>query len=252
MNILFIGNSLLIPYYNIYENKNFTDDLGNRYSFAIDIGGWGPCISILNDRLVPSTRNDKDKYPDIFYPANLLEISVSSFDVICLVAVGYIGCGLDYSSWDFATYGLIHDFNPKENELTNKILSKNEAYELVSCFLDKQPGFNLITTLSHLLSSTKVIVIEMPYFSEKIIDQPNWLLSKLYENPSDAYKFFSKIRNSILTIKCNEAGAFLIQSPFSEDTFTPSRYIDSKDFFHTNDSYANLQIDKINDLLVQF
>lgn len=245
MKILFLGNSLLGSVYSQYI-EDPTVLMGADCSFAIDIGGWGPAFTICNDKLIPSDRTDKKEYPDFFYPESMPNESVKNFDVIVVFAIGSIGCGLGESA-DVCNSGVIFEFEPRETEVDKPPISKVECNKMLSVFLNSQGGIKLLDYLKDY--NSKKIIFEMPYLSEEITRRPDWILSKMYQNPIAAYRYFTNYRHDFLYEKTMQLGFEFVPAMFGNLGFTPAKYVDSPDLFHTNNEYAKLILSSISDLI---
>jgi hypothetical protein len=245
MNILFLGNSMLGSIYRTYmQERSLFENL--NCSFALDIGSWGPAFKVVNNKITPSDRSNKEKYPDKFYPENLLEISLSSFDAVVLVSLGSIGGGINERKTP-VTFGQIYDYQPKKNDLTSRPISRDEFIDTLHGFLNVQGGIKLAKSLR--TNNLRTIIVEMPYLSKKIIDSPEWCLNKIYHDPISAYKFFCAVRKMYLQKMCVEFNIDLIPALFDDIGFTPENFVRRNDFFHTNEDYAKLLLGKILNIL---
>lgn len=244
MNILFLGNSLLIPFYEEYrKDKNVM--LG-ACSFAIDIGGTGPAFKIIDEKIIPSDRVGKEKYPDIFSPISLLDKSITSFDLIILVAPGYIGGGLgSVEVGGVCTAGLLHQFKPNSRDYSLPLFSQPEFIEVFNGVLSNQSGIKLLDSLKKF--SAKKIVVEQPFLSDEIISHSDWSLSKLYHEPISAYRWFCELRRNFLYKRCAELDFIFMPALFDDLGFTPSSYVNCSDLFHTDRQYAKLMYGKLSE-----
>lgn len=246
MNILFIGNSLLSSLYKL--NQIEKDILGSEHKlfFAIDIGGWGPSFAVQDDKLIPSNRKHKDIYPDFFSCESILTTPLSNYDYIVICAVGSIGGGLQ-SKKSMVSFGQIAEFIPKINSITNTPLTKDVYTEIFNGFLENQDWVKFLKALKNCKS--RKILIEQPFFSESIIDHPDWVFNKIYDKPVEAYKFFTNLRRTFLIKKGIEFDAQVMPSLFDNVGFTPSNFTRA-DLFHTNQEYAKILYQKISALLL--
>lgn len=247
MNVLFVGNSLLISLYRLYIKNNKILGENIQSSFAIDIGGWGPGIKILDNKIVPSDRSNKEKYPDVFSPESVLETPISNYDVIIVVALGYLCVGLEKEP-NITTFRQVYQFQPVENNLSNIPISKAALIEAVNGYFESQSGIKFLDFLSDYKG--RVIVLEQPLFNELIKNDSDWSLSKIYKDPVSAVLFFQELRRKFLLNKCEKLGYTLINALFED--FTPAQYKCAwdKDYFHTGDNYGNLLYDQIRQVLL--
>lgn len=242
MKVLFLGNSMLGSLYRTYkEERSLFKNLD--CSFAIDIGSWGPAFKIYDNKIMPSDRSDKEKYPEKFYPDNLLEMPLSNFDAVVLISLGSIGGGLNDRKTP-TTFGQLYDFQPKPNELTSRPVSKDEFIETLNGFLNVQGGIKLAKSLAA-LKFKRIVIVEMPYLSEKVITNPEWSLQKIYHDPISAYKFFCGVRREYLQKISEEFNLTLIPALFEDVGFTPENFLREGDFFHTNQEYSKLILQKL-------
>ena len=249
MNILFLGNSLLIALMEecLKDNRIFGSEC--NYSFAIQVGGWGPSFKIENNKLVPENiaGENKEKWPDFFYPPDVLNNQISFFDVIVVCALGSIGGGLEEST-SICNLGQIFEFNPKPLEGNIPTVTKAEMLEMFPNWLNAQPGIQLLDYLKNV--SSKIVLIEMPYLSEDIIENPEWSLGRLYRNPEEAYKWFASLRCKFLKEKADGLNYNFIPALFGDLGFTPREYVSHNDLFHTNAQYAKLLLRRISEVLI--
>jgi hypothetical protein len=250
MNILFLGNSLLVNIYLAYQENNSIFGAGAKCSFGIDIGGWAPGFKLIDDKLIPSEREDKSKYPDIFYPDDLLNTDLNAFDAIVVVALGSIGGGLEelMSGYVSTTVGKVCNFKPKNTEISLPSLAEQEFIDMFNNYLGAQDGIKLLDLIAKFTS--KKIIVEQPFHSIKIIEHPNWSLNKIYTDPVAAYKWITKLRNDFLSKKCVDLDLVLVSSLFGNIGFTPFEYINNSDLFHPNENYSKLLIHEISNSLL--
>jgi hypothetical protein len=169
MKILFLGNSFLVSYLEFYKSNMNNLDSNLSCSFCIDRGGWGPAFEIVNDFIQPSTRPNKDIYPDIFYPSNVLSIPITSYDAIVFVSLGFIDQPLNTDIGMYSYYQM-YDYVPKANTLTNIPISKSAYTDVIINFIGGQYGIKLFESLKKY--NIPKYVVEQPFFTEKIFTAP--------------------------------------------------------------------------------
>jgi len=249
MKILFFGNSLLIALLNAYKRNNAILGPDVECSFFIEIGGPGPGCTIEEDKIILSSRADKDKRPEVMVPADLLDIPISQYDAVVFVALGRLhGMSLD-KDVHIGSYGQMYEFGPKVNALTNIAISKSAYSEMVNYFTESQVGVSLMRSLKGY--KFKRIVVEQPLLSDSIKDHPDWILRKLYDDPIAALNFFQTQRRITLTRICEEEGVHFIPALFDKEGFTPSHFSNEVDLFHTNHHYADLLFKEISQALAR-
>jgi hypothetical protein len=246
MKILIVGNSQ-VACIRIAHNLNPSIFAGAAdVSFYCFPGGVGPSFAIENDCLtvVPGTTN-KD-YPPFSDSPETPHRPISSYDAIVVSALGNIGGGLS-CQYDLMAQGVLHDYKPKGEGCKMTRLSKSCYRHIMNHVLERQPGFQFLTSLRKAYQG-RIVVQPFPRVSAAFALNPEWCLNKFYHDGPGAWQFFSGLRDEFLESVCAAHSAELISHPdaaLHDLHLTKSEFITNPDGVHPGTEYGKLVLKQI-------
>jgi hypothetical protein len=247
MKILVTGNSQVSCLKTAYDADPQLLEKHGEVHFYVVPGGRGPYFYIEDD-VLKVRKAYKSEFPPRVHPAEALNASLSSYDLIVVSALGFVDSGFHLKN-PITRQGLIHDFSPKVNEISTRPLSKNCYEQLIRSSLRSQPGIRFLQQLSQEYGG-RILVQPFPQVSSKVRTHSEWPLSMMYEKPMEAHKFFSAVRDDFMVNLCQELSVELLPCPnnkWHEDLFTPSELMSNADGVHPTHEYGNLILNQISD-----
>lgn len=253
VNFLLVGNSQLACIKKVHDsNKNILGQHGSA-SFYVTPGGPGPHFTVKNDLLVVNKKGINPNFPPRAYPENTPSIPLGHYDAIVVSALGYVDGGFCYPN-PITRQGLLVEYGPKENGITQRPLSKICYRQVIESTLVNQPGFLFLSDLRRNFAGT-IIVQPFPLLANGIKDHPGWPLNQMYMDPLGAHRFFSEVRDEVLARICNSLKVELLPYPNSKwrnNLFTPSEYMVASDGLHPSEEYAKLVLEQISKVLASY
>lgn len=250
MNILIVGNSQLACLKKAHDaNSGLLGNLGNIH-FYVTPGGTGPYLTVKNDMFELTKGGVNPKFPPRAYPEDTPHIPLIYYDIVIVSALGYIDGGFYYPS-PATRQGLLFEFGPKANGISNRLLSAACYRSVIEGTLLSQPGIKFLAELRNGFPG-RILVQPFPLPSTQIRDHLDWPLNKMYENPLGAHKFFCDTRDMFMKSYCDNFNAELLPYPqivSSGDYFTPSEFMAQSDGLHPYDRYGKLVIEQIINLI---
>ncbi|MEE9328342.1 MAG: hypothetical protein V3U71_13735 [Cocleimonas sp.] len=249
MKILFAGNSQTTCLKIAFDSNPETLDKHEVY-FHVTPGATGPYFKIKDDQLSVIQGAINPNFPARLHPEGISTPPLSSFDVIIISALGYVDGGFLYQN-TVMKQGVLHQFSPKKNDHTQRLLSKPCLKEIVFTLLSQQHGFQFLDELKNHFNK-KIIVQPFPIISEIVKDHPDWLLNRLYNDPIGAHKFFQKTRDDYLDFACNKSNIKLLPYPVPEwksSMFSPKDKMSLADGQHPTNEYGPMILEQIKNEL---
>lgn len=252
MKVLIVGNSQASCLKTAHDlHPGILGSVADIYFYVVP-GGHGPAFSIENDCLnVPKGTFNPD-FPPRVYPESTVTTLLSEYNAIVISALGYVDGGFVFNN-PIVRQGVVHDFSPKENGITNRPLSRRCYNQLVHSALTAQQGFQFLVRLRKHYSK-KIILQPFPMISIAIRHHSDWPLNQLYEDSQAAHEFFSESRDVFLRKICTDLSVDLLPYPREEwlnDHFTPTEFMNTKDGLHPNEVYGKMVNEQIAKILVQ-
>jgi hypothetical protein len=239
--LLIVGNSqagcIKRAYDRIPEVLNSVADV---YFYVIS-GGTGPYFQIKSDRLVVEASNPK--YPPYAIPEDARSLPLKNYDIIFVSALGYIDGGFAFVN-QITRQGLLFDFGPKANPITDLLLSKSCYTRVIFDMLMAQSGFRFLESLRGAFGK-RIVVQPFPLLSSLTRESSAWAMNQMYEQPLEAHKFFQGTRDEFVDLFCRERSIELLpylRHEWTEDYFTPEALMRSGDCVHPTDEYGELVV----------
>lgn len=250
MRVLFAGNSQVACLKKAHDLH--PDILGKhaKISFYVTPGGTGPYLSLNNKQLVANLSAMNPKFPPRVYPEEAAQKPVSHYDAIVISALGYLDGGFYYPS-PVPRQGLLSDFAPKQNTISNRPLSKTCYRHIIHNTLTSHQGFQFLTQLRKCYSK-RIIVQPFPLMSDIIRDHPKWPLNQMYDKPLEVNEFFCKTRDAYLAKLCSDLNVELLPYPqqeWHEKFFTPAEFMNTADGMHPTELHGKMIIEQIAKLI---
>jgi hypothetical protein len=245
MKILIAGNSQLTSLLRAYQ-KNMDSYPNASFDWICHPGGPGPCFGIQNGKLVVASKDIDPKLPVFGFGDSWDSATLNSYDLICISALGYFDGGLVSRSALLARQGVLLEFGPKNNPISNRPLTKTLAMHVMEDGLMHQPGISFLRTLRDNYPGP-ILVQPFPQLTEAVLDHDDWDLTRMYRDPAAAYRFFSKLRTLVLMRYTDMLSMRLLPYPYwfvTESGFTMRQHM-QPDGIHPNDEYALAVIDQI-------
>lgn len=251
MKILLVGNSQLACLKKAHDLDGTILGKIRDVHFFVTPGGTGPYLEISDDLLLRVKKGGLNpKFPPREYPDGVSKIPIIDYGAIVVSALGYLDGGYYYPN-SITRQGVLNEFGPKPNQISNRPLSKSCYRRVIESSLLSQPGFLFLRELRERYRG-KIIVQPFPLLSSSIAIHPNWPLNQMYESPREAHIFFSSSRDDFME-KLSKSHSFdLLAYPSDEwkqNCFTPSEFIGSPDGLHPDEKYGMLVIKQIARLL---
>ncbi len=248
MNILVAGNSQVACLKIAYRLFPEVSRGRAKISFYCFPGGWGPSFVVKNGRLAIIEGAINKDYPPFADPPDTPDRPIDEYDAIVVSALGSIGGGFGFA-YDLQWRGTLHEFAPKENPLSDRLVSRSCYREIVRHELSKQHGFEFLTHLRKAYSG-QIVVQPFPRISAEARDRADWCLNRIYEDAIGAHHFFSGIRDQFLEELSAELSLDLLPYPedgWLDDHFTPAEFFEQTDGIHPGSRYGKLVLEQIMD-----
>lgn len=188
-------------------------------------------------------------HPAYFKPDSAPNIPVQEYDVIVVSALGRIFGGIGAADPIFEQGALVR-FGPRENDVTDRLISDSCLNEVAVSWLERHQGIQLLRSLRN-RTSVSIIVQPFPYYSEQVLEHPDWQMTKLYKEAFDA-NFYSRLKDSYLRDICGSLGVKLLDYPdpeWSDRWLTPKELCRAPDLLHPTEEYGRQVLAQCRDAL---
>lgn len=247
MKILVAGNSQGAVLHSAWRKNRSLFGSDHEIFFHCVPGGLGPSFEIQDDRLIVPKQTVNPKLPPFAYPPGTEQMALGEFDAVLVSALGLLGGSIG-STYDLMSQGVLHRFRPRESADLPPPVSEGMYENIVDAMLAKQGGIRFLLRLAEFPGLK--IVQPMPRLSSRLLDDPDWLLNRLYYDAVGAMNFFEVCRQKSLRQLCNSVGAVLLDHPadaLDESGMTRRDFIDHHDGIHPNERYAALVASQVID-----
>jgi hypothetical protein len=250
MKVLIAGNSQASCLKMAHDlHPDILGSLAEIYFYVVP-GGLGPVFLIENDHLTIRKGTFNPDFPPYADPPDTVTRPLKDYDAIVVSALGNIGESF-LATIPTIWQGLLYDFSPKENTISNRPLSSSCYRQVLHSALAAQYGIQFLTHLRKFYSR-KIIVQPFPLISDAAREYPDWRLNKMYDDPVGAYAFFTSTRDAFLKKLCTELSVELLPCPrreWHDKHFTPAEFMHPKDGMHPNGRYGRMVNEQIADAI---
>lgn len=244
---LILGNSQAGCIYQ-YIKKMGLDDDRNPFDILIIPGGWGPLISISEQKnIILNSNPHSNSLVTRTFPENKKLFNLKDYSHIFIVSLGHLNFGTQKAIVEnsIICQGLIHEFKPKTNKFTDRYITKNQFYFILANFFNNwQNGFQSAKLLAENFDGF-IGIQKFPHIHESYYTSPDWILGQLYERPQDAHKFFVHSADNFFSKFSQEENITVFDVPDEtvvNKTFTRNEFISDADElkYHGNWKYGEL------------
>jgi hypothetical protein len=232
--ILIIGNSHVGELYDFYKTLSKSDHEYEWYFYCIP-GGGGPSLRVEGGCIVDVGTEDR-KFPPYQSPNFSSLNKIDFYDAIVISSLGAFD-GTPFAQPFYGlTQGVIYDFEPKVNNISNRPITKDAARTIL---------FNIYATLHQFifLQSLRksyqgnIYAFPKPLIGKSALHNPDWIFNIMYNHPVAAYDFFRLKRDEYLRNICLANSVTLFDNPFASEGFTPD-YLLTDNLIHGNSLYG--------------
>lgn len=243
MEILVAGNSQAVGLKWAYEANPHLLGSRVRLSFYVTPGGHGPYFDIRSGQLQVAT---DCPFPAFAVPQETPGRPIDSYDAVVVSALGYVDGGYHYST-NLYQHGLLFGFDPKPNDLVERLISRACFTRSLLAALDSLPGSRFLHDLRRSYRGP-VLVQPFPLLSEAVKEHDGWPLRRMYKDYLGMHRFLCQQTGRYLEALCHETETTLLPYPnqnWVEAQFTPREYMDPNDGFHGYSAYGALVFEQV-------